>query len=139
MGVSNKSSFQLSDYKIQRLYFDKPFVETSEDTSDLSYFAVSRHEYVDGGWSGNVALGFKLCDNSDNKFFEGVILGEFSDRECAENNPDEFVKKLRINGASTLIPILRAAACSGGALMGFPGKYTLPNINVFTLEWSEEK
>lgn len=141
MNISNKSSFQLVDYKIQKLFFDNPFADLSGDSSNLSYFAVSSKEYTDGHWEGSVALGFKTSINSDdseNILFEGVILGEFSDPGCTDSiSGDEFVTKLRINGSSTLIPILRAAACSGSALMGFPGKYTLPNINVFTLEWND--
>jgi len=144
MNIDIMSEFQMEEYKIHKLCFDYPFVNLSDDTVELSYFAASKHEYIENYWSGSVALGFRLIpamgantDEQPQVFFEAVIVGEFSQigNQSAEDET-AFVKKLRINGPSTLIPILRSVACSASAMMGFPGKYTLPNINVFALEWN---
>lgn len=146
MNFSNKSEFQMREYKIHKLHFDNPFIDLSDDSVELSYFAASKHEYSENRWNGSVAMGFRLTSAEDadeyeqqQTFFEAVIVGDFfANGDQNTENEADFIKKLRINGSSTLIPIVRAAVCSASALMGFPGKYTLPNINVFTLEWNDE-
>lgn len=144
MNSLNKAAFQMTKYKINKLHFDNPLIDFTDDTTELSYFAASHHEYLDDHWEGSIALGFILIPSATSNlpkepFFEAIIFGTFTDGELSpDDGKDAFVKKLRINGASTLIPILRAAACSTSALMGFPGKYTLPNINVFSLEWNND-
>ena len=136
-----KSTFQLKEYHISKLLFDQPWVELSEENKKLSYFARLRYAHCDGHWEGTICLGFRYLNPDETQdpstIQESIILGLFTeDLENTSEMEAAFVKHLKINGASTLIPILRGAICSASAMMGYPGKYTLPNINTFSLCWS---
>ena len=90
-------------------------------------------------------LGFKLIPTddaarntqNDSGLMEAIIVGEFVEA-TAKNDSNEalFDTHLKLNGAATLIPILRSAICTTGSIMGFPNQYSLPNIDVRQMEWS---
>lgn len=139
------ASFQMKEYKIVKLCLDNPMADFPEDCANLLYFAGYKTVYSNEEWGGFVQLGFKLessepqdeGEGTAKLLYEAVIVGSF-----AEKGPDSpeaktaFERKLTLNGATTLIPLLRAALASAGALMGFPDTYKIPNINVFGLKWT---
>lgn len=135
------ATFQMKGYRILKLLLDNPLIDFSEEDVGISYFAQYKYEKIEDCWSGAVLLGFRLVNVQEGEdpaedeppFMEAIIEGNFSD--SVVSNEGDFEKRLKINGASTLIPIIRAAICSASALMGFPGKFSIPNINVFSLEW----
>lgn len=139
------ASFQMKEYKITKLCLDNPLADFSEECTNLLYLAGYKSTYENDEWVGFIHLGFKLeSTNPQNEredapktLFEAIIAGSF-----VEKGPDSpetktaFERKLKLNGATTLIPLLRAALASAGALMGFPDTYKIPNINVFGLQWT---
>ena len=139
------ASFQMKEYKIIKLYLDNPLADFSEECTNLLYIAGYKTTYENDEWVGFIHLGFKLesaepqdeGEGTAKLLYEAVIAGSF-----AEKGPDSpeaktaFERKLKLNGATTLIPLLRAALASAGALMGFPDSYKIPNINVFGLKWT---
>lgn len=145
MNNNPSSLFQMSRYYIHRLHFDNPMADCSPDAAALGYFAKANHTYADGQWNGTIVLGFKLIPTddaarntqNDSGLMEAIIVGEFVEA-TAKNDSNEalFDTHLKLNGAATLIPILRSAICTTGSIMGFPNQYSLPNIDVRQMEWS---
>ena len=144
MSNNLSSHFQMKRYYIYRLHFDNPLADCSPDAAALCYFAKMNHAYADGQWNGTIALGFRLMPAEDADkdiqngatLMEAIIIGEFAE-PTAKNDSNEalFVTHLKLNGAATLIPILRSAVCTTGSIMGFPNQYSLPNIDVRQLDW----
>lgn len=147
MSNNPSSHFQMKRYYIYRLNFDNPLADYSPDAVALGYFANMNHSYADGQWHGTIAIGFRLIPAEDaNKdiqngstLMEAIIIGEFIETS-AKNDSNEalFITHLKLNGAATLIPILRSAVCTTGSIMGFPNQYSLPNIDVRQLDWVVE-
>ena len=139
------ATFQMKGYHMKKLLLDNPLADLSEDKVELQYFAHYRYSHNEEQWNGLIGLGFRVVQMANNEntndnqplFMESIIEGEFSmNSENTPENEETFSKRLRINGASTLIPIMRAAVCSTSSLMGYPGKYSIPNINVYSLSWT---
>ena len=133
------SPFQVEEYHIVRIHADMSIV-TEPVKIESQYYAQASSEYSDGKWRGDVGIGFRYIKTEDEQgiIAEIVINGKFS---MAGQNDDigkeMFENRLKINGASTLIPIARAALASTSAIMGYPNKLTLPNINVKSMKWKE--
>ena len=139
------SGFQLVNHHIERLHLDSIGANNDLEKLSLGYFADYHYTKKDDGWSGEVVLGFRkdMPTNEQSKcLYEIVIKGNFKAQEDNMIQSDEaFVKYLRLNGATTLIPIARAALISTAALTGnsASGLYSLPNINVHDLHWQRDQ
>ena len=131
------SGFQMEEYKILRLSVEA--FPDSDDNGTIGYFAKDRIEHEGGRWTGEVMLGFRKTSESDpaTVLYEIIIVGKFKlPDEDKEDSKARFRKFLRGNGAATLIPIARAALVTTSALTGHPGKHSIPNINVFDMQWN---
>lgn len=136
------SAFQLKEYKIQKMVINAPGENVTPETTTLLYFANCDVTRSDHGWTGNIAIGLKIApkDEADTTLLETVIVGTFMDgSDDTPENKERFEKLLKLSGATTLIPIARAAACSAVSIMGYHGKLIIPNINVYTLNWNEQQ
>lgn len=145
MQTEPMATFQMKEYKITKLCLDNPLADFSEECTNLFYIAGYKSTYENEEWVGFIHLGFKLESASPQgedgeaprTLFEAIIAGSFAEK--GSDSPEAktaFERKLKLNGATTLIPLLRAALASAGALMGFPDTYKIPNINVFGLKWT---
>ena len=138
------SDFQIEEYHTKRLHAD--VISISKPINiELQYFATCSSEYLNGQWRGEVRLGFRqLPEGTDDtsieaSIYEVIIDGKFSMRgDNNDEDREQFTKRLKINGASTLIPIARAAMASTTAIMGYPNKLLIPNISVGSIKWKDE-
>lgn len=135
------SGFQFLGHRIERLHLEN--IDNKKDMEELSlrYFANYRYRKKDGGWFGELELAFRRDLPNDDKTkcaYEIVILGSFeAPKDELIQTDEDFVKRLKVNGAATIIPIARAILTATASMICGSGLYTLPNINVFNLQWRE--
>ena len=135
------SKFQFVDHKITKMLVELPIGYKGERSESINYFATYATEYHEDFWNGSVTIGFRQQSKdaeNPSTLYEIIISGRFT--YSGENNGEtekEFVKFLKSSGAATLIPLARAAITSAGAISGYPGVCTIPNINVYQMNWIE--
>ena len=138
--MSLVSEFQVEEYHIVKLHADMTIIAKPVEV-ELQYYASYSSEYgSDGKWKGEIGIGFRHVpvDNEQAIVSEVALNGKFSMLgEDSDEGRETFEKRLRINGASTLIPIARAALTSVSAIMGYPNKITLPNLSVMAMKWKK--
>lgn len=135
------SGFQFVTHHIEKIHLENPGVKVNLDVMNLGYFAKYRYEHMDNGWVGEIALAFRRELPGPDKpkcLFEIIITGKFeAQRDEMIPSDEDFVKRLKINGAATLIPLARAVLTATAAMTGRSELYSLPNLNVFELAWRE--
>lgn len=130
------ASFQMDRYNILKINIDANIVKY--EMPSLLYVARFKIMREEDHWKGNVILAFRFVGDTEDEVLSDItILGSF--HAVDDIDRVQFEKMLKINGASTLIPIARAAFVSTYALMGFAPMRSIPNINVMKLNWSEIK
>ena len=139
--MSALSSFQFIRHEIPQIQINIPGDYSDESPLSVQYCAKYRTYHDEGRWTGDVMLAFRkeLSPQDSTEFlYEIVIVGGFTSRgENTEEDKESFVRYLKTSGATTLIPIARAALVSTSAIMGHPDLCTIPNINVYNLNWTE--
>jgi len=134
------SSFQLKQHQIDKILVQSTNRDLDGHQLRLDYFANYRLEDDETLWSGVVALGFRysFMEEQDRfDLFEIVIIGQFTmEKNDACMTSDDFIKRLKINGASTLIPIARAVLQATASMTERSEYHRLPNINVYELAWN---
>ena len=137
------SGFQFLGHHIEKIHLENPGVKINADELNLGYFANYRYAPKEDGWLGEIALAFRRDMPKDSQpkcVYEIIITGSFeAQKDQIIQNDEDFVKRLKVNGAATLIPLARAVLTATAAMTGRPELYALPNINVFELQWSETK
>lgn len=132
-----QSLFQIEEYHIIKLGIDTSVIAEATEV-ETQYFAQFTCKYSEGIWRGEVLLAFRRVPSSNDEIVisEVIIEGKFTMAgEDTDEGKEQFEKRLRINGASTLIPIARAGLSSTAAVMGYANKFNIPNINVINMQW----
>ena len=136
------SDFQYVGHSIAKMKLEFPVDTMLQKAETINYLASWHAEYSENRWHGAVTIGFQQLDGASENpsvLFEIVVVGRFiSSGTDSEESRNEFVRFLKSSGAATLISIARAAIISAGALCGFPGLCTIPNINVYAMNWAED-
>lgn len=137
------AGFQMVDHHIEKIYLENPGVKATSEDMSLEYFADCRCTENDGGWAGEIALAFRrnVRTHGDVKtVYEIVITGRFTaGKDESIKTGNDFVHRLKINGAASLVPIARAVLTATAAMTGRSELYSLPNINIFELKWRDEE
>lgn len=136
----------LSEFQIERYHIDKLCAEILNREGsfpiEFQYFASYQKDYREDQWKGSIHLGFRMVTDDEKKdlMYEVIITGDFNMPGVHDEDAEKiFLQRLQVNGAATLIPLARAALSTTFSLMGFPNKYTLPNINVMSIQWQPFK
>lgn len=136
------SSFQLTEYHIDKLLLFNPNREVDGHEIKHDYFANYRVDSNDSHWSGAIALGFRSSYTDEQKRIdldEIIIIGQFTmEKNDMCQTQEDFIKRLKINGSSTLIPIARAVLQTSASMTQRAEYHKLPNINVYDLNWNAQ-
>lgn len=128
------AAFQMDHYNIAKISIVAEI--SQQENLALLYAAKYKVNRSEDRWTGSIVLGFKFANaERDREYSEIVICGNF--HAAADMEQGQFEKMLKVNGAATLIPIMRAAFVSTYALMGLSNIRSIPNVNVLKLKWAQ--